>query len=1350
MTSFSRRASDIARGSFLSLALAGVVTALTAAPSQAEVPFPSCDRVECEDPYDYGAYLQHDPDDVLSPPSEEERVPDDFDPAGGDAWRYLSGTGLDVIGAWAFSTGRPDVVVAVLDSGIRWTSPDLILKAALNTDELPVPSDCGDPVSLSQLPHDCNGDGVVNLTDFEGQECDGVEISDENGDDDGSFDVQDLILICSDGVDGLDGAGSPVANGYIDDISGWDFFQDDNNPFDDTDYGHGTGEAQDSTGEANNGSGFPGVAPSAMFMPLRVGDSFVVTESDFSQAMVYAVDNGASLVQEALGAINQTAVGQAAVDYAHFRGIPVMASAADEESRHHNYPSNHEHTIWVNSIRDGDGTIAIEEEPKSYDLLNGCTNYGGRAWVAISSTSCSSEAVGRASGMTALLVSYGKNLAEAGTIEWFDEDRAIPFSAEEVRQLYRAAAEDIDYSDDLSLDMNSLISQTLSRGEGFDFGSSRFPTQAGWDQFTGYGRPEGSRLLEQVTEAIPPEADLAGGPAWFSIIDPTRTPKVKLVGSARADRNDGFIDWELEVGCGVQPETYTTLASGSAMVGFDQAKLTKWKPAETAADCGFKPGKRIQDPDAHSVTLRFIVRDRDGVRGEDRRTVAIHSDKTERFAPRRLAGSGEPPIVMADIDRDGVLDLVIATTDGVINVLEGRKGRSLPGFPVRTDTIAVHASPGWAPAGPVPVPNETVLGGPAVGDLDNDGHLEIVAASSEGAIYVFDDQGRPRDGFPQRTDPALSAIENRDRFNDADPGISSAPTLADLGGSPDLEIIAAAMDGHVYAWDASGAGVSGFPVRVADTSRVNLEPSGKATPNLDSEAKERLTKIIGSPAVGDLDDDGTPEIVVGSNEEYGGSEGFASESILLNLLLSGVVDLGGFEIDVAGRAYVIHADGNDHAGGPIREGWPVEVPLLVSQLLPNVATGTPGSPALADLDPTDEDDSLVVAIFGTAGPAVLFDADGNPVLGTNGEGLVEVLDNDFPGGGLVPGSEANAGSLDTPAIPALGSGAFGDLNGDGLPEYVAPTGGVRKLIDVAAAGFQSFGDHQISAWNPRTGGLAGDDPEAPAFPVLMEDMQFINSPSIADVDGDGMAEIVQGSGVYLVRAYRHDGSSPSGWPKFTHGWHIGTPAVGDVDGDGLVEVAVVTREGMLHVWDTPAEQTAAGLPWASHARDRHNSGNLSSGVDPTPAASAWTDALAWQLYAVVAGVDRLIDEAEPALAEALEESLAPDIAGPAAQALDGGDAVTGVADLVLLDQALADPEAAAAALSDLQAQYRKAVAHAAERAVDETSCGGDAECKSDKKKAKKLVSKADNSAKKGKDSKALKQRAKALGILAGL
>ena len=63
-------------------------------------------------------------------------------------------------------------------------------------------------------------------------------LGDRNGN--GMLDAGDLILNFSDGVDD-DG------NGYVDDIAGWDFMKDDNDPYDDTRYGHGTGEARDST-----------------------------------------------------------------------------------------------------------------------------------------------------------------------------------------------------------------------------------------------------------------------------------------------------------------------------------------------------------------------------------------------------------------------------------------------------------------------------------------------------------------------------------------------------------------------------------------------------------------------------------------------------------------------------------------------------------------------------------------------------------------------------------------------------------------------------------------------------------------------------------------------------------------------------------------------------------------------------------------------------------------------------------------------------------------------------------------------------------------------------------------------
>ena len=57
---------------------------------------------------------------------------------------------------------------------------------------------------------------------------------------------QDLLIAFSNGNDG-DG------NGYVDDIAGWDFLDDDNDPYDDVQYGHGTGEARDSSAEADNG-----------------------------------------------------------------------------------------------------------------------------------------------------------------------------------------------------------------------------------------------------------------------------------------------------------------------------------------------------------------------------------------------------------------------------------------------------------------------------------------------------------------------------------------------------------------------------------------------------------------------------------------------------------------------------------------------------------------------------------------------------------------------------------------------------------------------------------------------------------------------------------------------------------------------------------------------------------------------------------------------------------------------------------------------------------------------------------------------------------------------------------------
>ena len=75
-----------------------------------------------------------------------------------------------------------------------------------------------------------------------------------------------------------------------------------------------------------------------------------------------------------------------------------------------------------------------------------------------------------------------------------------------------------------------------------------------------------------------------------------------------------------------------------------------------------------------------------------------------------------------------------------------------------------------------------------------------------------------------------------------------------------------------------------------------------------------------------------------------------------------------------------------------------------------------------------------------------------------------------------------------------------------------------------------------------------------AWPRLMEDFQFFMSPAVADLDDDGLPEVINGTGSYLLHAINYEGVELDGWPKFTNGWIISSPAVGDIDGDGLREV----------------------------------------------------------------------------------------------------------------------------------------------------------------------------------------------------
>jgi hypothetical protein len=252
---------------------------------------------------------------------------------------------------------------------------------------------------------------------------------------------------------------------------------------------------------------------------------------------------------------------------------------------------------------------------------------------------------------------------------------------------------------------------------------------------------------------------------------------------------------------------------------------------------------------------------------------------------------------------------VLANSDGIVHALRA-DGSELAGWPVQ-----VRPLPGFGPAD-VPnyrgsatyasgaiVPDEqrsAVMASPAVADLTGDGDLEVVVATEDGEVYVWSADGSLEPGFPTACDPALSPPE--DREHQIDIGFFASPVLADLLGDGDLEIVAAAYDGYLYAWNPDASPVDGFPVRISD-------------PGVTDEPQEQ-TRIMTTPAVADFDEDGILDVAVGSNEAYGS------------------------EFD--GRFYLVHGDGNRHAGGPSPPPprWPTST-TTASWTSPPSATAAP-------------------------------------------------------------------------------------------------------------------------------------------------------------------------------------------------------------------------------------------------------------------------------------------------------------------------------------------------------------------------------------------------------------------------
>lgn len=255
----------------------------------------------------------------------------------------------------------------------------------------------------------------------------------------------------------------------------------------------------------------------------------------------------------------------------------------------------------------------------------------------------------------------------------------------------------------------------------------------------------------------------------------------------------------------------------------------------------------------------------------------------------RTAVQASPAI--ADFTRDGRSDVVIGTMDGRVVILNGPDGRVVRTF---SQGAPLHCSPGndCRPDG--------FFATPAIADVNGDGGLDIVAPSWDHTVYAWSGNG---------------TLLWRRFLEDT---LWSSPSVADIDRNGTPEIV---LGGDIYAGNNLGRPGGGL-VWI-------LNRNGSTYPGYPLSIPGQT--VWSSPAVGDLNGDGWPDVTVGT---------------------------GTNAPDPAGRS--LHAF--TAATGRALPGWPAPVDGRAM-----------GSPAIGNLD---ADPQLEVATTSEPGTVYGFDTNG--------------------------------------------------------------------------------------------------------------------------------------------------------------------------------------------------------------------------------------------------------------------------------------------------------------------------------------------------------------------------------------
>lgn len=468
---------------------------------------------------------------------------------------------------------------------------------------------------------------------------------------------------------------------------------------------------------------------------------------------------------------------------------------------------------------------------------------------------------------------------------------------------------------------------------------------------------------------------------------------------------------------------------------------------------------------------------------------------------------------VADFDGDGDKEIVVGGSDGKLYVVAYNGSWSVVWSRQTADDLNAAGAPSGSPC---VTSKSDIRSSPAIADLDNDGHLEIVVTTGgdtgnhrNGGVLVYRYNSNSPwsfslvSGWPQPKLDIVGAGAGASYPDGCWDGIWGSPALGDLDGDGDLEVVVEGFDRRLHAWHHDGSVASGWPI-----SRDN----GDAI----------LRGGWASPALGDIDGDGLPEAVFGTDSPPWGGDGSPAPDyskatvwavngdssnvpgwpVTTDNNIQSSPALG--DIDGDGQLEIVVGSGSSVEGGNGKKvyAWNGDGSLVSGW--PQLASGdVPAPPALGDLD-GDGDLEIVIGCGTDADPSC------NWLYAWHGNG------DSVSGFPVSPPNNSWIGDTaqGLPYPPVLA-----DYDGDGLVEILLVHRG-------------SFGIATVS-----NNGQSENDPN------LKTAFTLSSSPLVDDVDGDNHLEVVIGgsyqedsnsNGAVYIWDVNGGADDAQPWPMFHH------------------------------------------------------------------------------------------------------------------------------------------------------------------------------------------------------------------------